>query len=84
MEDENGCGCGCPIEEKKRVAEGSWTIHCYVDCPHCDAFLDIMDEKDSGLDWESVPRPHQDNHDMGLEVTCGECKKEFIVDEITY
>ena len=68
----------------KHAEDPSWTIKCYVDCPYCGAFLDLMDQKDSGLDWESQPHPHEDTTDLDLHVECGECKKEFIVDAITY
>lgn len=82
MEDENGCVC--PAEEKKLTADGQWDISCWAHCPHCEAYIDIMREKDSGLDWEAVPRPHDDTDDMDLDVTCGECKKEFQISKITY
>lgn len=69
-----------------KKVEASWSISCFVDCPGCDNQIDLMDERDSGLDPECRPWPGIDPRqaDLGIELRCKKCGSEFIVDSIEY
>ncbi len=67
------------------------SIEIYVDCPHCDYFIDLLDSSDtnkydhndeSGVLKQACPDGHwseeHENFEV-TEVTCSECKKTFNV-----
>ena len=49
-------------------------------CPHCDAFLDILDNDQVR---ESLGSDHR-AEDCDIEITCSECNQEFIVTDIDF
>lgn len=69
-----------------KEAIAHWDISCFVDCPYCGQFIDLMDEKSSGLDFEQRPWPGMNPRqvDLEIEIRCENCEKEFIVNEIEY
>jgi len=70
---------------------GSLSIEIYVDCPHCEAFLNILDETDTNgryhndegfLLSQACPNGHwsEEHEKFDSEgIVCSSCKKEFVV-----
>lgn len=67
-------------------AEGQWSISLDVYCPYCDELIDVMDEKESGIEPEARPWVDDELHaeDIGLEIECYKCKRVFVLDSTTY
>lgn len=65
-----------------KKTDASWELECHVDCPYCDAFLDLTSEID---DWyEALPTPLEVHKNCNVEVECPSCGKDFIVDNFYY
>lgn len=64
-------------------------INLYVDCPNCEELIDLMQiNADNDYVYSSVIfDPDRDSKwpDMnGMEVTCPECKREFVLHGCEY
>lgn len=72
-------------------------IQVYVECPHCEAYLNLLDERDTGgyaendegqvlnqafPDDGNWSRAHQDF--SIVDVTCSQCDKEFDVEKLEW
>jgi phage FluMu protein Com len=72
------------MEELKKV-EASWSVNLYVDCPHCNEFVDIFQEWSEQEMWGSVDIGETKELDDGdFDVTCPKCKKDFGVSNTTH
>ena len=63
---------------KTTEAQSHLEVMCY--CPHCDNYLDIFD---LGLTKEVIGDDLRAKN-CDIEITCPDCKKEFIVSNIHY
>ena len=71
-EERTGKLIGFKPNELKHAGESNWNIEIMIDCPHCDAYLDV--EEDLLADHE-LCEPVKN-----VERECPECKKSFIFD----
>ena len=60
-----------------------------IECPHCENLIDLFDlddMRDDGHLWEIIERWRVNNgwKNVNEEITCPECKKIFIFDELEY
>lgn len=57
-----------------KVTTGRISISYYLECPHCECYLDDYHDKDffNQIDFADGP-------DEEFEVTCTKCKEEFII-----
>jgi hypothetical protein len=63
---------------KKTIA--TWYLSLNCDCPHCDEYIDILDDEQFLLDNRIVPCENGTNNSRNIEVVCSVCFKEFLVD----
>lgn len=59
---------------KNTVASWSLSLDCY--CPHCDKYVDLLDEPDF---WDGRDFDIGESVD-DVQVWCPECGEEFLVD----
>jgi phage terminase large subunit GpA-like protein len=68
------------MKEVKK-SDACWHIHLYVDCPHCDARYDLMNEDEW---WVSFGSPWEDKEKVNEKFQCESCKKDFIIENVNY
>ena len=61
---------------KKTDAQASIEVYC--DCPYCEHYQDIFEKVKESLGFELSA------YDVNIEITCEECKEQFIVTDIYY
>lgn len=73
-------------EEIKKVT-GSISIEVNVECPHCEAYIDLMEiecMKGDGFIYARVFGDRFGCKDFGKEIDCPDCGKAFEIGEIEY
>jgi hypothetical protein len=65
-------------EDKKRYA--IWSISLDVECPHCFAYIDLLDIADFWDGRPFDPLEHRTRRTEDVQVDCTECDKPFTVD----
>jgi len=65
----------------ENIASMSW--HLFIYCPHCDELIDLVDLDSDGC--YSIPI-FNNNWDKikGMEETCPQCGKEFVINGVEY
>lgn len=63
------------------TARLNWTL--YIDCPACDAMVDLVDQDDNQI-FATAIFNNKWGSAKGEEVFCDECNHEFKVDDIEY
>ena len=76
-----------------KLATASWAANLYVECPHCDAFLDLLNSTDfpNLNDEATLVRTFELGRRYTLEdaelkhfppIECSDCHKEFKLEEL--
>lgn len=58
----------------------TWTIELYCECPHCEEYVDLLDDPEFWHGREFDAGEHGSNRTKNVDVHCPECSKEFSVD----
>jgi Zn finger protein HypA/HybF involved in hydrogenase expression len=69
-------------EETPKEAErvfASWTIELWCECPHCEAYVDLLDADDFWEDHRFDLAEHNTDRTKNVEVLCPKCSKQFEV-----
>lgn len=69
---------------KIKKTTANWTIELYVDCPHCNTYFDVFTDWAEQEMWSSAEVGESKKIGDSFEITCPECKKEFIVNEVMH
>ncbi len=73
------------MEEKQiRKTHANWSIELNVDCPHCKHWFDVFNDYGEQEMWSSAQVGESKAIGDSFEVTCPECKKEFIINEVMH
>lgn len=67
------------MEKEIKTAQATTNLEVYVSCPYCDFYQNRLDELREHFDHNSIS-----SEECEAELTCHRCKKDFIVDNITY
>lgn len=73
-------------EEIKKVT-GCIGLSVNAECPHCEAYIDLMEIKELTAEGDLQSRVFGERFgckDLDMEVECPDCGKDFAVGEIEY
>lgn len=67
------------MEDEIKTAKADSWLEINVDCPYCYEYLDVLEQAREYLDNGELSAQN-----IECEITCPECKKDFIVTDINF
>ena len=77
--EEAGCPTGQRGGERVKVT-ATWTVELNTECPHCDEYIDLLDDPDFWDGRELSVAENGTENSKDQPVTCPKCGHEFVVD----
>ena len=80
------------MSEKKEKVIGTLYVSVNFECPKCEEYLDLFDDREVGYDynsdgeiWKLINEGNNDNwKNLDWPVMCHKCEYEFLFNEMEY